>query len=54
LIGRDAIEPTFAALAERVGPIEFAFEWESVDVEVLGASPSSWVRAAVPPEDHWT
>jgi uncharacterized protein (TIGR02246 family) len=36
LVGRDAIEPTFAALAERVGEIEFALEWESVDVEVLG------------------
>ena len=32
----DAIEPTFGVLAERVGPIEFGVEWDSVDVEVLG------------------
>jgi uncharacterized protein (TIGR02246 family) len=36
MVGRDAIEPMFTTLLERVGPIDFSLEWDSVDVEVLG------------------
>ena len=35
-VGRDAIGPVFNALVERVGPIEFSLDWDSVEVEVRG------------------
>lgn len=34
--GRETIEPMFAELSERIGPIGFSLDWESVDVDVIG------------------
>ena len=53
-IGRDAIEPTFAALSERVGPIEFSLDWDAVDVDVLGevALVLAWGHARLKTEDR--
>jgi uncharacterized protein (TIGR02246 family) len=35
-VGRKEIGPMFAALAPRLGSMEFSLAWESVQVEVLG------------------